>query len=396
MTLFRKIFSFGFRVPLFWVVDLCYFTLSKLLKRDPRSALVIRLDAIGDFIVWQPYARRIYEHLRKNGKKVILAVDHNNYELAIASNIADQVIPINAGRFRKSLTYRLGIMRRISGLRVSIAIQPTFSRALLIGDSVVCASGAQKRIGCRGDYSNSPRALRWLWDTFYTDLVEIPTALNSEFHKNKAITEKITGEQLNLELAQFDLSGIINPLTRHKSSKMDSQKYVVLFPGAGWSGRRWPVERFAEITEELNHRGLLVVIAGGKSEKDLADKIRQISRVDLVDLTGSTSLLELMALVRDSNLVITNETSAVHIAACQQRPAICILGGGHFDRFAPYPKELEQNYPVLPTFIWHKMSCYQCNWQCIYPRTVNQAVKCIMEVSLDRVKSALDDQLAFR
>lgn len=394
MAIFRKIFSFGFRVALFWVVDLWCFILFKLLKRNPTNALVIRLDAIGDFIVWQPYARRICEHLRKNGKKVILAVDHNNYELAIASNIADQVIPINTGRFRKSLTYRLGIMRKISGFRASLAIQPTFSRTLLIGDSVICASGAQKRIGCRGDYSNSPRALRWLWDTFYTDLVEITTALNSEFHKNKAITEKITGEQLNLELAQFDLSGIINPLTRHNSSKMDSQKYVVLFPGAGWSGRRWPVERFAEIAEELNHRGLLVVIAGGKSEKDLADKIRQISRVDLVDLTGSTSLLELIALVRDSNLVITNETSAVHIAACQQRPAICVLGGGHFDRFAPYPEDLKTAYPMLPVFIWHELSCYKCNWVCVHPRPKTSAVKCLLEVSTGQVKNAMDQLLS--
>ena len=51
-----------------------------------------------------------------------------------------------------------------------------------------------------------------------------------------------------------------------------------------------------------------------------------------------TNINELIEAIRDAEFLITNETSAVHIAESVTTKSFCILGGGHFGRFLPYNK----------------------------------------------------------
>jgi len=64
-----------------------------------------------------------------------------------------------------------------------------------------------------------------------------------------------------------------------------------------------------------------------------------------------------------------------------QTKAVCILGGGHFGRFAPYPGHLTNK----PTCIFEKMDCYNCNWDCKFKTAENIPYPCISGVSLDKV-----------
>jgi len=61
-----------------------------------------------------------------------------------------------------------------------------------------------------------------------------------------------------------------------------------------------------------------------------------LSRVE--NLCGTTSLTELVDIISKAKLLITNDSSALHIAACLNTQTICLLMGRHYGRFAPYPK----------------------------------------------------------
>jgi ADP-heptose:LPS heptosyltransferase len=108
-------------------------------------------------------------------------------------------------------------------------------------------------------------------------------------------------------------------------------------------------------------------------------------------LAGKTSLLDLVEVVRAATLVISNDSSPIHIAAGTVTPSVCILGGGHFGRFLPYTTECLNGPSAKITAVWHDMDCFGCSWKCKFKPEATQAVPCIATVSVDLViKHCLD------
>jgi ADP-heptose:LPS heptosyltransferase len=159
----------------------------------------------------------------------------------------------------------------------------------------------------------------------------------------------------------------------------------VLFPGASWIGRAWPVDSFAEIGRRLLKQGYHIVVAGGPSDASFTTPLVDALRPDVWDLSGKTSLSDLAEVLRDAAAILTNETSALHIGAAVGTPVVCILGGGHFGRFAPYDVEVVDPTQPLPSFAVHKMECFGCNWHCHYSREKDEPVKCIREITVEDV-----------
>jgi ADP-heptose:LPS heptosyltransferase len=126
------------------------------------------------------------------------------------------------------------------------------------------------------------------------------------------------------------------------------------------------------------------VICGGKDEKKLGQNLKNLSRAPLHNITGKTSLSELICVVRDARLVIANDTGTVHIAAATGTAVVCILGGGHYGRFVPYQVEKEISCR-LPVVVTHKMPCFNCNWQCKYETGKGAPFPCIKNISAEDV-----------
>lgn len=101
----------------------------------------------------------------------------------------------------------------------------------------------------------------------------------------------------------------------------------------------------------------------------------------MVNTAGAVTLVELVELIAKSKLVISNETSAVHIAAATRTPVICIQGGGHFDRFTPYPNQAD----FKPICVYETMPCYNCNWECPFMNEESHTYPCISAVSVNQV-----------
>jgi ADP-heptose:LPS heptosyltransferase len=175
---------------------------------------------------------------------------------------------------------------------------------------------------------------------------------------------------------------------------LPSRPYAVLFPGAGWTGKRWPAERFIEVGRRLKTRSLNIVVSGGSADRDSAASIVRELGNDTIDLVEKTSLPQVVETIRGATLILANDTSAIHIAAAVGTPSLCILGGGHFGRFVPYPPEITGGVRHSTDTVMQPMACYGCNWKCIFPRHSHEAVKCIREISVEKVWIALEQILA--
>ncbi len=111
---------------------------------------------------------------------------------------------------------------------------------------------------------------------------------------------------------------------------------VALNPGAGGESKRWAVEAFRRLGDELALRlGARVVLCWGPGEEPLARAIAHGSRAACL-VPPPTSIPELVALLRRASLVVGGDTGPVHIAAALGVPTVGLYGPTDARRNGPY------------------------------------------------------------
>ena len=343
--------------------------------------LLIRLDHIGDFILWLDTAK-LYRQLYPN-QNITLVANTSWLEVAKALPYWDKVIELNTVLFDTNWLYRWKLLRAIRQIGFETAIQPTYSRNFLLGDSLIHITGSRHRIGSQGDCNNICAGPKHLSDRWYTQLVAASGEEQMELDRNAEFISNLTGSPYSANLP------VIPGLLNRPEHLLLKQSYCVIFPGASWIGKQWPPEKFAETAKILNaEKNWQIVIAGSQNDRTICNKVAEYLDKDVtINLCGRTSLLELIELIRYSAMLISNDTSAIHIAAAVGAPAVCILGGGHFGRFLPYSSGLEH----APIAVFHEMPCFGCKWQCTQSYIDGEAVPCIRNVSVQSVCDAISE-----
>lgn len=129
---------------------------------------------------------------------------------------------------------------------------------------------------------------------------------------------------------QFDWLPARPAVAAHLRTKWQLRpgRWIILQPGARWDTKRWPARYFADVVRRLAQKAddLNFAILGSRAEQDLAGAILPACRDRCVDLTGRTSLHEMVEWIRLSDLVITNDTGPMHVAAALRKPLIAIFG----------------------------------------------------------------------
>lgn len=117
-----------------------------------------------------------------------------------------------------------------------------------------------------------------------------------------------------------------------------SARWMAVNPGARWMNKRWPIEFYCESVRRLgaDYPDLRFVILGGTSDRELGRAIAQVSPDRCLDLTGKTTLAELVEWIRLCELILTNDTGPMHIAAALDKPVVAIFGPTEPRRTGPY------------------------------------------------------------
>jgi len=111
---------------------------------------------------------------------------------------------------------------------------------------------------------------------------------------------------------------------------------VLLNPGSGGDHKRWAVEAFRRLGEELAVRvGARVAITWGPGEEPLARAIAHGMRTGAL-VPPPTSITEMIALFRRASLVVGGDTGPVHVAAVLGVPTVGLYGPTSARRNGPY------------------------------------------------------------
>lgn len=351
------------------------------LPRHPSQkpqVLIVRLDAIGDFVLWLHSGKILTEYYKALGFSVHLMAIQACAELAKELSFWDRVIPVRKFQLKWNIFYRALIFLRIKGM-YQIVIQPTYSREYFYGDSIVQASAAEKKIGAVGDLSNCSVSQKQKADRFYTQLIPLSADYSYEIERSADFVKRVTGKQTSPELIDLRLY-----LKRNQQSLQ-----FIVSPGAQRAFRNWPVKRFLVIAKKIHAQwGLKCVVCGGTAEKKLCRQFVQAADFPVETAIGN-SFLDYVRMIAQSKFVLSNESSAVHLAAACRVPAVAILGGGHFKRFLPYPDYFSKN-DVQVQSVFKEMKCFGCNWMCEHPDFKKNPAPCIEDISTDLVWNAVE------
>ena len=350
-------------------------------KLNPKTLLVVKLDAIGDYLLFRNFLNDIKQSKKFKQYQITLCGNILWKELAetLDASSIDTFIWIDKKKFLNDGAYRRLTLRQIKQKGFEVSFQPTFSREVLTGDSVIEASGAIERIGSGGDDANEISLLKYFSDGYYTKLFSNNSSVDFEFEKNKLIVEELIEE--NIERVQ--------PILDYTNNNEEGKLYAILFPGAGEVQKKWPLERFALIADMLKREyNLEIRICGAQSDFELGEKIiSYCETADPINLCGKTNLLALVDQISSSRFLFTNDSSALHIAACLNIKTVCVLNGRHFGRFAPYPENMTTSLAFV--FPDEMDRLLQNDKDIVVSKTKHNAIASIDSISVTKVEQAL-------
>lgn len=375
-------YSIGF--VLYWTFN--SITLAGLRPQPIRHRVaVVCMELLGDVWMWLTYGQALVSHLQTEGKEVVLVVDEAVKPLI--KHIFDGVQVVGIKRRAAFLSHPLArwrFLRTLRLLRVNETYYPVYPRGPFNwGESTVQAIGAPAW-GFDTTIPERPLLDRILCRRMYHHLVP----RMDDVHQNSrqhAFLQAAGVNADNIQPANVPELGL---------PKVDGE-YWVLAPGASKVYRCWPKEHYAEVVRLIHKRKptLRCFIVGAKNEYALcADIANLLFGLDVKNLAGTTSVLELMSLIKDARLLIGNDSAAGHIAAAVGTPSVIVTGGGHWGRCFPYPPEAPiRKHPVAVGF---PMSCYGCDWQCVHTSRKDKPYPCIEGISVEAVMQAVEGVLA--
>lgn len=178
-----------------------------------------------------------------------------------------------------------------------------------------------------------------------------------------------------------------------------SRVRVAILPGGGsnpgmqLTTKRWPLQRYQELTEQLvRELDAEVLLIGGPDDAALNQQLLDsvyLPAGSVINLAGKTTIGELAAQLERCTLFIGNDSSPMHLAAALAIPVIAIFGPTSPQEYGPYPPDdarhvaLWKNPNGQPCFFLGKMRpCANCT--CMQAITVNdvwEAVQRLMPVT---------------
>jgi heptosyltransferase-2 len=307
--------------------------------------LVVAPNWIGDALMAQPLLARLREK-RPGAKLDMLAPD---WVAPVARRMpeVDEVIavPFRHRALQLGSRWRLGRTLKSRGYSEAIVLPNSWKAALVpfFADIPLRAGYVgESRYGLLNRLYRKPdKAMR----RHYARLAEAPDA---------EPRQPLPEARLRVDLAsaaatraRFGIEG----------------RYAVLCPGAEYGpAKRWPY--FAELAARL---AMPVVLLGSPNDAAAA------ADVGGRNLVGKTTLDEAIDLIAGAELVVSNDSGLMHVAAALGRPLIALFGSSSPEKTPPQSGHSR--------VLWLKIECSPC-----YQRECPLGhFRCMRELTVERV-----------
>ena len=284
-------------------------TLGKIIdKNNVKNILITRTDRLGDVILTLPLlnsAKKIFKNA-----KIDLLVKKYLEELLHDYKDIDELIIENINSFFSK--YKFFKNKKID---LFINVKPGFELALLF-----FVLRVKYRIGT---------AYRWYSFLYNFKVYEHrKDSVKHESDYNLNLLKNFFDETDDSKVFHFGYSEDEKKKLNRKLNGLPDSRYIIVHPGSGGSAKDIPVKRLALFINKFSeiYADYRIVITGTENEKPVINQLMKNVRSDFKtsvhDVSGMLDLKELMILIDNSDVFISNSTGPVHIAGALNRNII--------------------------------------------------------------------------
>ena len=368
-------------------------TVSRLFHENVirKTVFVYANDLLGDTMVKLPFFFSLRREFPKEKYRIVLVLNRGVASMVEKLNCADEIIEERPLHWRHSIFWIFtpsGILAKSLrwAMRHKVDVVIVCHRSRSLGsDFAVCICKPSVGVAYAVDMATPmlPMSARYqmsTYDVFYTHLLEAKRGRH-QLEEMDMLLSMAAGHIVKSSRLTLD---DVSPMLDYSVANTLPGDYIVLVPGARVQYRRWPTNRFAEVTRRV---GGAVVIVGTQEEFAVAEEIAKDLDAEVVNLSGKTTLPQLGGVLQNARFVLANETGAANFAAAIGARTICVLGGGDFGAF--FPNDFYKN----TRSIYHSEPCFGCRWTCPRANLQSAIAPCIDAITVDEVYSAAKEML---
>ncbi|MCP4179578.1 MAG: lipopolysaccharide heptosyltransferase II [bacterium] len=164
---------------------------------------------------------------------------------------------------------------------------------------------------------------------------------------------------------------------------MENSKILVVSPGAAYGpSKKWGLKNYESVCKNWieKHNGRIIITGASKEIEDSNKLADNLELKKVMNVTGKTTLKELIYILKKSTLCISNDSGTMHLGSALDIKGIVIFGST--DPYATGP--LSKNWKVL----LEKQQCSPCfSRECINPE---KNYNCLKAVKITKVLEAID------
>jgi heptosyltransferase-2 len=285
--------------------------------------LIVSPNWIGDALLAQP----LFARLKRKLPGVVLDALAPAWTAPVLRRMPeiDAVIdaPFGHGELKLSVRWRLGRALRNRGYDEAIVLPNTFKSALIpFFAEIPLRAGfvGESRYGLLNlAHRLNEKALPLMAER-YAQLAEKPG--DPPERPLPEVRLRVDEAKLLVALARLGLS---------------RKRPVAAFcPGAEYGpSKRWPAEHFASLAKRLAGRGYAVWLFGSEKDKEIGEEIVRLAEGAATNLCGRTDLDSAVDLLSVAEIVVSNDSGLMHVAAGLGRPVVALYGSSSPEHTPP-------------------------------------------------------------
>lgn len=386
-----------------WVLSLIYGIKKIFIKEKDvkiRKLLFIKPAEMGTSVILYPIIKKAKEMFP--GVKIYFLVFEENVEILRVLNMIDEknIITMRTDSIFVLVKDVLSALIRLRREKIDAVIDLEFFARFTAILSYL--SGAKKRVGFyrffieglyRGEFITHKVNYNYNVHTGIS-FMSLLYALKYP-GRDMPLKEQISMDELKIPKLKLTKEAELNIWNKLKSlnpSINSSDKIVVMNPNTSQliPFRKWPIEYYIGLAKRLikDYADVYVVITGTKADMPDGKRICNEVRNDrCLDMTGKTSMRELIDLYNVSNVLVSVDSGPAHFAALTNIGIVCIFGPDTPIIFAPLSKNstcLTSGFVCNPC-----MSAFNSR----RPACKDKVKKCLKSISVDRVYGVVKSYL---
>lgn len=358
--LWKNAFFKNIRI-LFYVIDgimlaFCPREKKKQSDNSRKKVLIVYNLALGDGIMFYGVSQGIREIWPEDAFEISIACQTAFAPLYESSGVFDKVLPFDFSGAVLNLRNRMKLFRQLRTVQYDFVIDPIGCEDCTTNIFMTRAAWGKKKIGVL-DTTLKHHTPRWMRRKIYDKIVEINQKQIHLIRYYGELFKTLGAKECRAQPAE---------LPRKKLPFDTPRRFFVVFPVASMAVKMWPIERYVYITKKIYEKTHmpLVVCGTNHDRASIEEFLSKLSGVEVIDYIGKTDIMQFTELIGRASLVISNDTSAYHIAVARKVPVAMICGGYTYHRYARY-KYAEEGCKD-PVLIHKKMKCFDCNNHCVH------------------------------